>query len=1102
MVGGIPIYKKAVILHNIVVTLIFFVLLFNSLFVGLEFKNLSANFDNESDTDSESFHKTNARSSSYIIDLNTGTSYPHHNVTIYGVDSSDNAGYSVTSGDVNGDGRDDIIIGACYADGYGNCITDCGEVYVIYGGNSLNGTIGLNSSADMVIYGADNTDQTGYSLATGDVNGDAISDIIIGAIYADGPAEGRSNCGEVYVIFGGSSLPAIKNLSASLPDVTIYGAGSGDLSGRSVGTGDINGDNINDIIIGATSADGPSDLRTDCGEVYVIFGNTTLLSTIDLASQADVTIYGVDNSDYTGKSVCSGDVDCNGYDDIIIGAYYGDGPGDTRPDSGEVYLIYGNNTLPSPSTIDLAFQADMTVDSSGGALGTSVASGDVNGDNKDDIIMGAPGSNQGVVYIIYGNTSLPLTQDFQNQPSDVKIYGYGPADSAGVSVTAGDTNGDWLDDIVIGAERADGPGNGRWMCGEVYVINGSSTLPPIINLELSPEGILIYGADNQDQAGKSLSVGKINNDNIYDIIIGAPYANGQDNLKPASGEVYLILSSGKILPVLKTEFLRLTNGDGLIKKTCYAKYKPYTFEMKITDNMGFTDIETVTFSLDYNGQNLQYNWLESTKEFTEINDPNDYADLNNTSSARNDGNQSWFIYFNITFNWSYPENKLHGAQVYCTGDSGLYDWLNLSTNVYRVENHLNFNGTINVTGNYQGSLYEGDWIRGGEQLTWEDLKVVYEGTETFFPPKDSGVMVTVWDADGDFWTESSNPGENISITATADNETNLNEIFTINITGVPSNCDNSNITFKLKIDADNITFSDPFPNEEQWQTVINPQCGITLSDPTTKVNASSIQYRISTDNGTTWENEWNDVNVLQEDTKSINCVEKPILKEGRDNLIQWRAKDTLGNGYNESEKYSILIDISNVTFTDPIPSFDEWQTNLSVVCNITIIDNLSGVNASSIDFRFSTGGIYNYGPWQSAREIVDDKIVNCSVNPTFEEGEDNYIQWRAKDKVGNGPFVSEDYQIKIKINYPPEVSLLSPSNGIIIKTLTPKLTWKGTDPDEDTLIYYSIYLSTDETKITNLDQSAVQDSNIIETKYKLESPLNDGFNYYWTVIPN
>ena len=208
---------------------------------------------------------------------------------------------------------------------------------------------------------------------------------------------------------------------------------------------------------------------------------------------------------------------------------------------------------------------------------------------------------------------------------------------------------------------------------------------------------------------------------------------------------------------------------------------------------------------------------------------------------------------------------------------------------------------------------------------------------------------------------------------------------------------------------------------------------------------------------------------------------QPSLKDGRDNLIKYRAKDVLGNGYTESEAYKISIDVSNVSFTDFTPSSEAWQTSLTVYCNVTITDNYSGVNASSIEFRFSTAGIFNYGQWQSARQTGDANIIYCSVNPTFEEGDDNYIQWRATDKVGNGPVVTEDYQIKIKFNHPPSTTLLSPSDDSIIKILDPELIWKGNDLDNDEPIYYNIYLSSDREKVLNLNNSALKKSEFLAT---------------------
>jgi hypothetical protein len=391
-------------------------------------------------------------------------------------------------------------------------------------------------------------------------------------------------------------------------------------------------------------------------------------------------------------------------------------------------------------------------------------------------------------------------------------------------------------------------------------------------------------------------------------------------------------------------------------------------------------------------------------------------------------------------------------------------------------------------------------VRGGENLNWGGLKVIYDGTSNIYP-NDSNISVTVWDDDGDFWSNISVPGEEIDIISSSDITTDLLETFAINITGIPSECDLSSVDYLLKIEGDNVTFSNPIPNEAQWQTVIKPDCGVTISDTTTKVNSSSIQYQISIDNGTTWD-DWIDLGSQTEDAESIECVAAPILKEGSDNLIKWRARDILGNGYNYSIAYRILVDVSNVTFIDARPSSNEWQDNMTVACNITIMDNISGIEADSIEYQVSTDGIINYGLWQSVGKITDGNIINCSVTTLFDEGEDNYIRWRARDLAGNGPYVSKDYQIKILANLPPVTTLLSPANNSILQTLTPELKWEGTDPNGDAPIYYNVYISSDRNQIMSLDDSALKTLDHTETSYKLVAPLDDKETYYWTAIPN
>ncbi|UCH87251.1 MAG: FG-GAP repeat protein [Dehalococcoidia bacterium] len=493
-------------------------------------------------------------------------------LTVFGGDADDYLAdrFSLAQGDFNSDGIDDILVGAPKASGLDNARKNAGEAYVIFGSSDLGGTVDIaEGQHDFTVIGTKAGDNLGFVVASGDVNGDGIDDILVGARFASGLEGGfegglegglesiPANSGEAYVVFGSPDLSGTVDTALGEQDFTVKGAHGSDFLGYALAAGDVNGDGVDDIIVAAPGADGPDNARSGAGEAYVVFGSPELTGTIDVGQeQQDFTILGAVPDDFLANFAASGDVNGDGIDDILLGTHMADGPEGQRTDGGVAYVIFGSSEL--KGTVDLAsgegFLPIWGADASDW-LGFVLTAADVDGDGVDDLLVSARNAdglgnsrnNAGEVYVIFGSAGLPSKIDIAEEMQDVTLIGSDPNYLFGHSLASGDVNGDGLADVLVGAPAA----NGREKAGQVLLFLSPAQWPVTVDAALGQQQVsvpgqqelTIVGAEPQDELGFSVASGDVNGDGRDDIIGGALLADGPDNARPDAGEVHVIFGT-------------------------------------------------------------------------------------------------------------------------------------------------------------------------------------------------------------------------------------------------------------------------------------------------------------------------------------------------------------------------------------------------------------------------------------------------------------------------------------------------------------------------------------------------------------------------------
>lgn len=840
----------------------------------------------------------------------------------------------------------------------------------------------------------------------GDLDNDGFDDVLITAPGLYLPS--KRAAGAVFVFYG---TPAGL---ANEPDQALYGSEADGRFGMDVDAlGDFNRDGYDDIVVGA---DGVNE---DTGRVLIYLGGP--------AGLQDTPAWlwdGEGRGDRFGYAVTgAGDLNSDGWMDFAVGAPFAVA-GDSR---GKVYIFYG-----APRLEDVWMAPPLVGKMLRSYFGLSIRlAGDVNNDGFSDLIVSSP--DAGIAGA--GRVELYLGSERGIGANASRVI-EGQEDESHLGFTIaylGDVNRDGCDDVAIGAQlysTEDKPERGK-----VYVFfgdryTGFSTEPKVEEV----------GSSTLEHLSAGLAgAGDVDGDAFMDVLVGAPGFDAPGRLDV--GAVLLFRGADLTMPPLGAGATWVEDRDEGTLLLCEAR--PYHLAVAVTHRTDATQLKTIDVVLDPSREDVTYTYHKLNDRIDEVSDPKSLARVVAARMLDDpEHRDTYVLWLELILGWGFPVDRPLGVAVSAVDNLGLrvegtFEGLG------QVVSALAFEGELALSGEHQGALAPGDWVRGGETIRVGGVTVVYDLTQAgvvpsraYHPPM-TAVSVVAKDDMGGTWSAPPEPGEPVALDIQAPSAPRTDLVYTVSIESPDHARVFRTLAFGVRVDSTPVRFDSPKPDEGEVTATLRVNASIVITDPMGPgVDASTPyrvpQYRLALATGDGGFGPWLEA-FLQVEPDRVVAYAEELLTVGT-NHIQWRAFDRVGNGPTDSVPYPMRVDLGNLTFTSPVPSSAVWFSAPIVTVGVTI-ENTKGnaIDLTHVQYRISTApGVFSEWTTVNVGDVENPSMVTVSVDDVrLAEGRANYVQWRARDTQRREYITSPLYRVQVDLTGP-AFSHAMPAEGTFV----------------------------------------------------------------------